>query len=380
MPIQLARACFVLALLNRSCLSTLTLVKAECPREGSEGRNPDLSSLLVTSQKAIQDGAHPRALRSRSSAFIPRKLLFNYKINLFNAADYDLDEHEKLLRENLRHTVKVFSDIPPADVHFWDDAACLKGLQELDIDEDRSKDWSSLAVDFAHEEVGMVKSDLCRLVMLYNIGGLYFDTDIVPLPQLPMSLLPGATFVTVEAVNVSGGGFFQAFLATTPKHPVIRKALKEFQSWYRVFFTPGQDQEQLRHSVAHGNIGCGLLAKAFKEWSGKDEITPVMLHGQGHASQFFVETVDSNVSGFQGNLSGTGCDWSVVDELSKTVVLFSRIYDRIKGVLCQQKADAIALKFGNHSMNSQNDVVAPMNNSNVQTAPHAPEIFEDFKG
>ena len=36
--------------------------------------------------------------------------------------------------------VKVFSDIPPADVHFWDDAACLKGLQELDIDEDRSKD------------------------------------------------------------------------------------------------------------------------------------------------------------------------------------------------------------------------------------------------
>ena len=73
-------------------------------------------------------------------------------------------------------------------------------------------------------------------------------------------------------------------------------------------------------------------------------------------------------------------DWSVVDELSKTVVLFSRIYDRIKGVLCQQKADAIALKFGNHSMNSQNDVVAPMNNSDVQTAPHAPEIFEDFKG
>ena len=33
------------------------------------------------------------------------------------------------------------------------------------------------------------------------------------------------------------------FLATTPKHPVIRKALKEFQSWYRVFFTPGQDQD-----------------------------------------------------------------------------------------------------------------------------------------
>ena len=38
--------------------------------------------------------------------------------------------------------VKIFSEIPPADVHFWDDAACLKGLQELDIEEDGSKDGS----------------------------------------------------------------------------------------------------------------------------------------------------------------------------------------------------------------------------------------------
>ena len=73
-------------------------------------------------------------------------------------------------------------------------------------------------------------------------------------------------------------------------------------------------------------------------------------------------------------------DWSVVDEISKKVVLFSRIYDRIKGVLCQQKADAVALKFANHSMKSQNDIVAPMNDSDVQITPHAPEIFEDFKG
>ena len=43
--------------------------------------------------------------------FLPR-LLFNYKINLFNAADYDLDEHEKLLRENLRHTVPGTEVIP----------------------------------------------------------------------------------------------------------------------------------------------------------------------------------------------------------------------------------------------------------------------------
>lgn len=36
---------------------------------------------------------------------------------------------------------------------------------------------SELPMNFQSLKVGMVKSDLCRLVMLYNIGGLYFDTD-----------------------------------------------------------------------------------------------------------------------------------------------------------------------------------------------------------
>lgn len=63
---------------------------------------------------------------------------------------FDKKDNRNQLAENFKcfishhlfPEVKVFSDIPPADVHFWDDAACLKGLQDLDIDEDRSKDWS----------------------------------------------------------------------------------------------------------------------------------------------------------------------------------------------------------------------------------------------
>ena len=61
---------------------------------------------------------------------------------------FDKKDHPNQLAENFKcfifhhlfPEVKVFSDIPPADVHFWDDAACLKGLQELDIEEDGSKD------------------------------------------------------------------------------------------------------------------------------------------------------------------------------------------------------------------------------------------------
>lgn len=63
----------------------------------------------------------------------------------------------------------------------------------------------------------MMQEPLSSQIFLFQIVFLVHSSnlesqDIVPLPQLPMSLLPGATFVTVEAVNVSGGGFFQASL------------------------------------------------------------------------------------------------------------------------------------------------------------------------
>ena len=30
----------------------------------------------------------------------------------------------------------------------------------------------------------MVKSDICRLAMMYTLGGYYFDTDILVTPEL----------------------------------------------------------------------------------------------------------------------------------------------------------------------------------------------------
>eukprot|EP00913_Durusdinium_trenchii_P022368 g21013.t1 len=88
---------------------------------------------------------------------IPRRLLFNHKVNLLKAADSSLDKESKLLRENVRHTVKLFPDVAPSD------------------------ESEALGLDFAREKVGMIKSDLCRLVMMYKLGGYYFDTD----PWLP---------------------------------------------------------------------------------------------------------------------------------------------------------------------------------------------------
>lgn len=277
---------------------------------------------------------------------IPRKLLFNHRINLFEA-DGDLSKHEKILRANLKHTVKVFQDttgVAP-DVEMWDDKKCLTALQMLDIPEAKA-----LAFDFATEILGMIRSDLCRLVMLYSSGGYYFDTDIVLLASMEKRIHPQATFVTVRAVERYGGGFFQAFLATTPKHPVIERSLKKFKAWYDIYWAPGQDQNQLRKDTAHGNIGCALLERSFQEWCGSKSQDPLLVHQSGHVSQFFDEgqfqvnqqagevlasDLSTMVPRHEEQWSKEPCDWCAIDKRTNTVVLVSRIYNRFKDEACE---------------------------------------------
>ena len=152
------------------------------------------------------------------------RLLFNYKVNLFKAETSDLNDIERILLANVKRTVKVFENITghAPEVEMWDDDHCLTALDELQM-----KEGHALASDFRREVEGPIRSDICRLAMLYNMGGYYFDTDVAPFDALQTALDPRATFVTIRASKRSGGGggFFQAFLAATPKHPVINLSL-----------------------------------------------------------------------------------------------------------------------------------------------------------
>ena len=145
-------------------------------------------------------------------------------MNLFKSEIDKLSFKEKILLANMKRTIAVFQNMigHAPEVEMWDDQQCRTALNKLPM-----KEAHGLADDFDKEEVGMIKSDLCRLVMLYNTGGYYFDTDIAPLAALQKALDPRATFVTVKTSGKSGGGrgFFQAFMATTPRHPVIKIAM-----------------------------------------------------------------------------------------------------------------------------------------------------------
>jgi len=269
---------------------------------------------------------------------IPKTLLFNYRIDLFSAKDDEMNMKEKILRANMKRTVQLFQNISgkAIKVEMWDDYKCLEKFEKLGM--------RALFFDFASEVKGMIRSDLCRLLMLHNIGGYYFDTDVAPIAGFEKVLAPGATFVTVRATKKSGGGggFFQAFVAATPKHPIISRTLRKFKDWYDIYWSLDElNQSQLRNDTAKGNIGCALLAKSFQEWSARNSTDPVLVHQSGHVSQFFEEgqfvASRNDISPRpEQNWTKNLCDWAAIDNRTKKVVMLSRIYNGMFDIRCSR--------------------------------------------
>jgi hypothetical protein len=77
---------------------------------------------------------------------------------------------------------------------------------------------------------GAFKCDLWRYAMLYLTGGVYLDIDMEPLVPFNQIISEDDQFVSV--VDLKHGildkvpGIYQAFIACTPKHPIIRQALE----------------------------------------------------------------------------------------------------------------------------------------------------------
>jgi hypothetical protein len=85
-----------------------------------------------------------------------------------------------------------------------------------------------LLAPFLKEGEGCYKSDICRVVALWNTGGYYMDNDlvIVRVPQLPSN----TEFATVAVTSLVE--FFQAFLAVTPRHPIMKISMQVMLDYY----------------------------------------------------------------------------------------------------------------------------------------------------
>lgn len=100
---------------------------------------------------------------------------------------------------------------------------------------------------FEKERLGKYKGDICQVAALYAKGGYYFDVDIRVIK--PVELAFNVTFAT--SLDAPKTGFFQAFLASSPGHAVLREALKNMIAYY----------ERTRHFS--GWMGVQTLKDAF---------------------------------------------------------------------------------------------------------------------
>mmetsp|Transcript_35913 Transcript_35913/g.77993 ORF Transcript_35913/g.77993 Transcript_35913/m.77993 type:complete len:381 (-) Transcript_35913:2-1144(-) len=203
-------------------------------------------------------------LSARSQPKIPHNIIFTFKHNILERKE------PEIFYNNIINTRDVYLSAwndPNARTVFLDNDGCREYISQAEPE---------LVGYFDREETGMFKADICRVAVLYMIGGYYFDIDLGALEAVKLE--PNCTFATVEeavkALNCQQGcpkdpemlaviqeqlwkahegNFFQAFLASAPGHPILRGALK-----YMLLHYQGKKSAQ-------GMLGVNTLGTAYKE-------------------------------------------------------------------------------------------------------------------
>lgn len=191
---------------------------------------------------------------------IPRIALFNHKSNIFkNHSQYeDLygNINQTLQKTGLTHVI------------FFDDNDCFKLLKELETEWEMR--W--LQESFHRNQDGRIRSDMCRLAMLWKHGGFYFDNDIYLLKNITQYIYDTTTFATCKTTTVfkNPRGFFQAFIASTPRHFILKQALYNHVIWFDVLRSQHTEEiKRITNGVVNPNLGTVFLRDALVHFFGE---------------------------------------------------------------------------------------------------------------
>lgn len=251
---------------------------------------PPLVEKSTNATVSFLESAKPHSQPSFQA--VPHRIFFTYKINI-------LETKEPIeYYENVQNTIRAYRDLwneAEAPVEFLDDATCRHYVELA---------YPDLLPHFDREEHGAYKGDICRIAALYLKGGYYFDVDIRVLEPVPIA--SNVTFSTA----VSGSGlFFQAWLAASPRHPVLSQAFEEMMAHY----------EEI--DVATDTLmGCDTLTKAYDAVDVVDRGEVLMLEEIWLLLRPFTYRDLPRQSG-----RGISCNCIVHDPVIKKVYFYSRI-------------------------------------------------------
>lgn len=268
-------------------------------------------------------------------SLIPNKLLFNYKENLLvGSASSKYPD----LQRNVYKTIKLH---PNMEIIFYDNRECARAINRVHSQELREA--------FEQEETGMFKSDICRLAMLWEHGGYYFDNDMEVLKDMRRTFAANVSLSSVLGLARCNrpNAIFQAFVAAMPKHPAIKEALDGTMEWYK------QKVYLQTQGVPKGFkrlMGTEVLGAAAMHWLGVESLKAGHLHRQvrdltgssgllqtntsadfmqeaesGWDSAYFFEEAEGHLSDFglqKRDGKGSSCNVYVKD--SNNVVAWSR--------------------------------------------------------
>lgn len=245
-----------------------------------------------------------------------------YRLSL--TGKYDVRNASTDIGNNLRRTL---DQMRFRDVAFLTDSGCISLLRVLE-EEEVFRGWA-LTDTFMANDDGRIRSDICRLAMLWTRGGYYFDNDLVLLDNVLSHIPPDATFVSITTVRGISNppGLFNAFIATTPRNPIVYKALLNHAKFLTL-----NDKFRITRNRHQPNIGTVLLRDALRSVIGDTEVYKCERTGYcDKGIQLFREIAlepenEYNTSGLCHICEVThGCNFAVVDVPSGDVLMKSRV-------------------------------------------------------
>tara|TARA_B100000482_G_scaffold172942_1_gene140642 strand:+ start:1301 stop:2632 length:1332 start_codon:yes stop_codon:yes gene_type:complete len=251
------------------------------------------------------------------------------KIMILNGKDNFLHIKENIYTKNINRISNITNI---NNIIFFDDTECLKLILKLE------EMWGmqNLSDSYTSNTDGRIKSDMCRLAMLHEFGGFYFDNDIFLVENILEYISPMTEFVTCKTTDIfkNPSGFFQAFIGSTPQHELLKKALFYHALYYL----------HLRNQTIQSkpNVGTVLLRDAFVYFHG--ELFTKRLANIGFSykkrMQLFVEdSVNMKIDTIPSNICHSCditqlCDFGVFDPQTERLVFKSRIFNNIENITC----------------------------------------------